>query len=436
MLKTTWFLFLAFAISTPLIWMLNHDGQVVITWLGFEAQTDILTAIILAILFTLLVFIISYAVTRILAIRFPNLLKMFFKKTYLKRLEKLVHRHWQGLDVMAQLLMAIETKDLKSSEKLQKKLSKLIKNPQLNNFLSGKLAFDNKDFASAEEFFTKLGDDKNAKILVLKSKFKLALETNDEVTAIAYAKQILSVKKDNIDMARTLLSLYKKQGLWQDAKELIGTYGIEQFRDELQRRDLAVMNTALAFEFYHKKHFASAIKHAKMALKSENDFLPAIEVMLKSWIKRGFSFKASWMIKNLWRENPHLILAEIFDLIHRKSPAKIRIKAMKKLAALNQETHLGKLAIGLVAFRASQYEDAKEFLRLSLLTEKTYRAYKLLAYSERFLGDKEKAQQYSQKAEMMSRNDHYSCSNCNHSSASWDAKCITCGSHDCLEWNS
>jgi hypothetical protein len=73
---------------------------------------------------------------------------------------------------------------------------------------------------------------------------------------------------------------------------------------------------------------------------------------------------------------------------------------------------------------------------LSLLTEKTYRAYKLLAYSERFLGDKEKAQQYSQKAEMMSQNDHYSCSYCNHSSASWDAKCITCGSHDCLEWNS
>ena len=129
MLKTIWFLLVAFLITAPLIWMLDNDGQVMITWLGFEARTDILTAILLAILFTLLVFTLTYVVTRIVAIKFPNLLKMFFKKTYLRKLEKLVHRHWQGLDVLAQLLMAIETKDSKPSEKLQKKLSKLIKNP-------------------------------------------------------------------------------------------------------------------------------------------------------------------------------------------------------------------------------------------------------------------------------------------------------------------
>ena len=436
MLKILWLILVAFLISVSVIWLLDNDGQVLVTWLGYVARTTILAAILITVFFAVIVFAISYLFARILAMRFPNFFKLFFKKTYLRKLEKLVQRNMKGANMMAQLLMAIETRDGKSSKKLQNKLSKLIKNPQLNNFLMGKIAFDDKDFAKSEEFFAKLGEDKYAKILVLKSKFKFALEKQDEVTAIAYAKQILSVKRDNMEIARSLFSLYKKQGLWQEAKGLISEYGLEKFTDELQKRDIAAMNTALGSDYYRQKNFAQSIKHAKLALKSENDFLPATEILLRSWLKRGFSVKVGWMIKKLWRENPHLILAEIYDLVYRKSSAKNRIKAMKKLSEINDETYLGKLAVGLVAFRVGNYEMAREFLKSSLLKEKTHRAYKLLSYVEKFSGNKERSKKYSEKAEMTSHNDHYSCSNCNHLSSKWSAKCMDCGTHDSLEWNS
>lgn len=436
MFTILWFLLVTFALATSLVWMLDHNGDVVVTWLGYQAQTDILTAFLLAIFFTLLACSFSYLLARILAIKFPNLLKLFFKKNYTKLLEKLVQRHNKAFGLMAELMLALEVRDEKSSRDLQKKFSKLIKNQPLNQFFLGKIAFAKGDFLESAELFAKFGDNKHAKILVLKSKLKMALQNNDEARAIAYAKQILSLKHDSFETAKTLFVLYKKSGMWQEAKNLIAEYGSDQFKDDLQKRDVAVINSALGLEAYQQKKFLLAIKHAKIALKSENDFLPAVEIMLRSWLKLGFAFKTNWKIKNLWRANPHLILAEIFDLTNRKSVAKDRIKAMKNLSDLNSESPLGKIALGLVAFRSGAYKEAKEFLNASLLRQKTYRAYRLLAFTEKALGNIEEFKKHLATSEMLSKDDHYLCNSCGHLSSKWSAKCNSCGSYDSLEWNS
>lgn len=80
MLGILWFLFVAASVSFSLVWLLDNEGMVVVNWLGYQAQMDILTAILLSVFFTILVFIFSYLLTRILAIKFPNFLKLFFKK--------------------------------------------------------------------------------------------------------------------------------------------------------------------------------------------------------------------------------------------------------------------------------------------------------------------------------------------------------------------
>lgn len=436
MLTILWFLPLAIAITLSLVWLLDHNGEVLITWLGYELQTDVFTAILLAIVAALLIFITTYLLTRILAIKFPALLKMFFKRSYVKSLEKVVQRHQKGFDLMSQLMLALEIHDEKSAQNLQKNLTKLVKNSALHNFFNGKISFEKQDFSKAAEYFAKFGENKHAKILVLKARFEMALKNQEETKAIAYAKQILSVKHDNFEVARSLLKIYKKRGLWQDAKALILQYGSEKFKDELQKRDVAVINSALAIEAFQQRKFLLAIKHAKIALKAaDNNFLPALEVLLKSWIKLGLGFKANWKIKSIWRENPHLILAEIFDFTQRKSKPKNRIKAIKKLAKVNEESALEKLAIGMVAFRAGAYKEAREFLNLSLLRQKSYRAYKLLAATEKALGNLEESKKNFAKAAILEQEDHYSCNSCGHKTSKWSAKCDSCGTYDSLEWN-
>lgn len=435
MLRLLRFILLAFLISAGVIWVSDHNGQVVITWLNYEIRTSILSAVIILLAFTLLVFAITYLLARILAIRFPTISKLFFGKSHVKRLEKLLKKNEKGLQTIVDLLMAIEVRDQKTAKKLQKQVSKLINNNQLDDFLTGKIAFDHRDYDKATDYFAKL-NGQTAKVLLLKSKFNLALEKQEDDMAIAYAQQIISTVEHNDDITNKLLNLYKAKGMWKEAQDLLNQQKKKSALDSsLATRDVAVMNVALAHDYYHQKKYGLAIKHAKIALKAEEDFLPATEIVLKTWIKRGFITKASFMIKKMWRQHPHIILAEIYDLIHHKDSRSARIKAMKKLAALNDKTYLGYFAVGLTAFRVGDYDIAKEYLRLSLLKEKTHRAYKLLSYIEGVYGSEDKSRKYSQKAEEVSGSDHYTCGNCGHGSSRWNAKCMNCGEHDSLRWH-
>ncbi len=401
MLSILWFLSIAVLVSISLVFVLDHEGLIIVRWLDYQVQTDILTGILLAIIFTIFVFFISYILARILAFKFPNLIRIFFNKKYVKNLEKTIKKQDQALDLLATLALALEVDDKESAKKLSKEFAKLEQSKILNHFYLGKLALVNQDFSKACDEFS-LIENNNAKILVLKSKTELALKNQDEISAIAYAKQILSIKNDDVKTAKTLLRIYKKRCLWQEAQELVAEYGEQNLQSELQKNDVALINYNLALSAYRQKKFRIAGRYAKIALKAEESFLPARELLLKSWLKRGFAFAARYLIKSIWRKNPQLVLAEIFDFSYRKSGAKTRIKNIKKLASLNKNSHLSDLAVGLVAYRVNEYAIAKEFLNLSLIEEKTCRAYGLLALIAKAEGDMAEFERYKNKAKNLS----------------------------------
>jgi uncharacterized membrane-anchored protein len=224
MLKTILILSLAIFISTCIVWLIDHNGEVLIHWLGYEIKADIIAAVFLAITFTILVFLVSYIITRLLAIKFPSLLKSFFKKTYIHRLEKLVSRNRQSFDLISETLLAINAKDYHFAENSYKKFAKLIKNPNLNNFLQAKIYAGKNDLQKAELSLAKINENKHTKVFSLELKMDLAIERLDHVSAIAYGKQILTINKKNIQTAEKLLALYRQNNFEQEAKNLILLY--------------------------------------------------------------------------------------------------------------------------------------------------------------------------------------------------------------------
>lgn len=435
MLAILWFIFLVVIITSGLVWFLDNNGSVIITWLGYQITTDVLTSTLLVCAFTILISFIAYIFTKILAIKFPALLKLIFKKSYTKNLEKIIKRHNQSFEIMSQLMLALEVEDQDSANKLYKKFSSLLKNNSINNFLKAKLALDSNRLDESIKLFSKFPDNKHAKILILQSKFMIAKNSQDDLKAITYAKQIIDLKKDNFAIAKELLALYKKCGMWKDAKELINQYGKERFVEIMQNRDLAVVSSALAVEALRQKKYFLAIKHAKIALKKENNFLPALEIILKSWIKMGVGFRAIWQIKSMWRETPHYILAQIYDLYYRKTSSKNRIKMMKKLASLNPDDALGKIAMAEVAYRVGNFVLAKEYAKNALDLEITHRAYIILANCEKKLGNDEEYKKNIARAELLTKNSNYICNSCNYGFSKWSAVCNSCGTYDSLDWN-
>lgn len=436
MLTILWYIFLVFISTTLIVWIIENNGSIVIDWLGYQIQTDILTAILIFAFFLTSIALFSYLLTRLLAIKFPQLLKLLFKKSYTKKLEQIILNHHKGFETLSNLLLAMEVDDFESAKKIHKNLLKEIKYKNINNFFEAKFAIENNDFNIAEKYFVQY--DKNhphAKILLLKSKLKIAIKGNEDAKAIEIAKQIITLKKDSIKTAQELLKLYKKNGNWQSAKTLIGEFGIEKFGDELQKRDLIILNTSLAQEALRNKKYLSAIKYCKIALLNNEQFLPANEILIKSWIKLGFKFKAISIIKNLWKESPHLALVEIYNALYRKSSLKNRISAIKKLAILNSDSLIGNVAIATLAYRAGAFKIAKEFLNLALMQEKTQNIYRLLAYTEKHLGNNDEFFKNLTIAKMLPKNSKYTCNNCGNGTSKWSSICVKCSSYDSIQWN-
>ena len=437
------FIFSALLIGSLFSWIIDNNGSIIINWLGYEITTDILTILLILLFILVMVFAITYLVAKILSFRFPFFLKFFSAKSQSIRNTNLIKKYWQAIDLMPELLVAIEIKDFDSANNYQRKFSKLIKNPNLNNFLLGKIAKTEKKFSDAEEYYNKLTKTRLTEILLIKLKITQALEIKDEKAAVSYAKQILELKKDDLEIAKLLFALYKKNGDFKAAQNLIDEYGIKTFSSEIEKRDIVIINSALAKDFYQKKEFFTAIKYCNIALKIDQDFLPALEIKLKSYIKIGFAFRARSMIKDLWQNNPNLILAEIFDLSNHKSRPSDRIAKIKKLAK-NSDHYLDNLAIGLIAFKNSDFETARQYLLASLKQEKTSKAYKLLAYSEKFLAIKsgfdkitaykDQYNEYIKESLSLPKFGHYVCSKCLDSTIKWSPNCSSCTAYDSLNF--
>lgn len=439
MFTAIWLIFLAFFISSSIIWVIDHRGFMIINWLGYEVRAEIITAIIIAITFTVAIFLIAYFITKILALKFPNLLKIFFKKTYLRNLERLIIRHQQGFETLTKLLLAIEAKD-NNSEELQKKFNRLIKNRDLNNLLKGKIALNSDQFYTAESLFKKISHHNNTQNLICHSKFRIAQIENDYQSAIAFANQILESTPDNIAVAKELFFIYKKLGYWQEAKSLINRVGVDKFRDELEQRELLITKTAIAFQLYKNKKFYHSLRETRKVLNISPSFLPAIEIGLKSLIRLSFNFLAIMQIKKLWQERPNLIFIDIFYLAHRKLDKRKRLEAVKNLVSKNSSNieknfYLNDLAIAQIAFRISDFNNAKIFANKALEKEPNFYSYQILANIARIEGDIAEYNKNNEKSKYFNPQFQYVCENCETTSSSWSIECMKCRSHDSLIWN-
>ncbi len=435
MLKILYYTFLVFFASVGISWMLDNNGLILIKWLGYEVQTDILTAVFIVLVGAFLSAILLYVFTALLSIRFPWLMRLFFRRSYTKKLEKIIKRHHNAFDQLAQVMMAIELDDKNSFTKLRKKLFELVKNSSIHDFLNAKQALSDGNLSLAKKSLSNFSDNKHGKILLLKVKMQIAVKNQDNLKALAYGNQVLGLAKESMDVVFEMLSLYKKTGQWHMAKQLINEYGADKFKSELQKHDITITNTALAYEAYSAKKYLLAIKHSKIAVKTSGNFLPANEIMVKAMIKLGMRLRAILKIRSLWKEAPHFSYGKIYSFLYRKSPLKERIKAMKSLFRCGSKVIVENLLLADFYFHAGEFKKAKELLLSYLEKEKSQTAYLLLANVERKLGDKNSYLDNLAKGRLLTKNSTYSCNECGNNSSKWSAVCQSCGQYDNIEWN-
>jgi HemY protein len=385
MFTVFWFIIALFLITYSVAWLADNNGSVMVNWLGYELQTDVLTIIIITIVLTITIILLASLLTRILAIKFPSLLKFFFKRNYTRSLEKIVNRHHQGFNELANLLLAIENHDEKYIKIHQKNFQNKIKHKKINDFILGKIALDQKDNVKIIKYFSQFIGNNNANILCLKARFNLALKQNDETRIIAWGKQLCKLE-NNSEIVKTLIPICKKHGLWQDVKELLKLLG-DELEAHLNSNEIDALNLFEMKYFYQKNKFLKSQKYAKILLKKDENSNLAMAYYLKSWIKLGFRFCVSKKIKKLWQKNPQLFLAEIYDLNFRKFSNKRRFNLMKKLLKNSKDQNLANFILGKLAFKIGFYQQSIEILQALSLQHPSQRIYQIIAKSHQLLGN-------------------------------------------------
>lgn len=159
MFTILWILILASLISYTVHWLLANNGEVVINWFNYQIISDALTVFALTIILVILIFIFSYILARILSFKFPNMFKIFFKKSYVRRLETIIKRQNKAFDEIAKTLTYIDLDEIKNAKKSQKKLHSMTKNKNINEYLSAKIDFAKGD-SSLVKFAKKIKSSK------------------------------------------------------------------------------------------------------------------------------------------------------------------------------------------------------------------------------------------------------------------------------------
>ena len=361
MFTVFWFIIVLFLSTYSIVWLIDNNGFVVVNWLGYEMQTDVLTTVLITIFFTILIIVLATLLTRILAIKFPSLLRFFFKRNYTKSLEKIVLRHQQGFDDLSSLFLAIELKDQKYINLHQKKFSEKIKNKKLNNFVKGKIALSQDDQQRVIHYFSQFSENNHANILVYNAKFNLALESSQETKAIAYGKQLCRLDKNRIDVVKKLIILCRKNGLWHDLHELQAIFK-DKISEYIDSEDLSNIALFLAKGFYQQKKYYKAQSSARKALKFDPNSINAQELLLKSWIKLGLRFCVVKKIKKIFSKTPSFRLAKIYLFSYRKISKPKQIKLLKKLLNKSNDLSLNNYILAQTYFAIGDSDQAIEYL--------------------------------------------------------------------------
>lgn len=362
MFTVFWFLLILFLASYSVVWLIDNNGLVQVNWLGYEMQTDVLTILVITIFLTSIIILLASLLTRILAIKFPALLKYFFKRNYTKNLEKIILKHQTGLEDLTNLLLAIEANDDYQKKKFLKNFSAKIKHKNLNNFLNGKLALISKNYSQVIKYFSQFSGNSHALAMVVEAKYQIAIDQGDDYQAIKYAKQLLNLSTNRLEVAKKLINLYRKNQLWNELNKLQKLFDKGQLDQYFFDDDLTNINIFQAQEFYRQKKFFRSFIYGKKALKKSNKNLQAIKIFIKTMAKLGLRFMIDKTIIRLWRIEPNMILARLYDQNNRKYSLEKRIAMFEKLIAINNQFEVGNLALAKFYFQVSDFKNAKTII--------------------------------------------------------------------------
>ncbi len=276
----------------------------------------------------------------------------------------------------------------------------------------------------AEEAFSALAKQKDARFLGLRGLLRQAVDRQDWTKALALANQAEAAHPGTNWLRQQRADLALQADNWSEALDLIGT--------DARRPDHYIAAAEA------EPDSARALDYAKQAWKADPKFPPAVLAYARRLRASGNEKKARGYVTEAWAAAPHPDLAEFILSLEPDNAGRLRAaKTLIQRNAKHPESRILLARASLDAGMLSEARAAAEAAQADGINQR--RLWLLIAEIEELERGDTEAGRLAQRnalreAASADADPHWQCTNCRTDLSSWQAKCPSCGRVATVQW--
>jgi HemY protein len=348
MIRVLIFLLLLAAAALGISWLVNHPGDISLTWQGYNIQTSVAVAAG-----------IVAAIALVLALIFGGLGSLWAMPSRLKRRSKR-RRTEKGYAALSRGMIAVGAGDAHLARKSAAEASRHLDREPLTLLLGAQAAQLSGDRAAAEAAFNKLTAEPATRLLGLRGLHIEAQRRGDQAAALHFAEEAHRLAPLSWS-TKAVLDDRAAQGQWDNALAILERQISAKLIDKATGdRQRAVLETAMAQEKESQGEWEQALVLARKALNQAPDLIPANVAMARILGRRGELRKAAKIVETAWDRQPHPDLADVYlDLRPGDSNAD-RLAKARTLAKIRPTDPESRVIVARAALAARDFAAARE----------------------------------------------------------------------------
>lgn len=425
MLRILSFLITVALLVTAAVWFAQRPGEVTVHWQGWRVDTNVpvlllaLAAVLFAfsLLFRLLVFVFG-APRRFIQSRRES-------------------RRRKGYLALMDGLSAVAAGDPALAARKAKAADSLLRDPPLTMLLSAQAAQLSGDATAARQHFTAMLDRPETAFLGLRGLLTQAIKAGDQAAALDYARRAHAINPDAPWLTATLFDLQARAGLWREAEDTLShaeRRGV--FSSDEARRKKAVVLFERARQSLDGGDRKGAIKLLRQARDADPAFAEAAIRLATLLAQEGKHRRATGLLEDVWRFNPHPDLAKAYMGLWAHEDALQRLRRAETLAAAHPRHPESHIVVAEAALAAELWGQARSHLMTAAETHPSARIYRLLAEVEqRETGNETAVREWLAKAASAKADSVWLCRACATPAPQWLAACPACHGIDTIAWS-
>jgi HemY protein len=358
------------ALAAGLSWLADRPGSLVISWQGYEIETSVFRAVVIAALTTGAA-IFAWSLVRQVLLS-PAALGRYFTR---RRQEK-------GLDALSSGMIAIGAGDRALATRYAVQARRTLPNEPLTHLLRAQAAQLAGDRSTSRRIFEAMLGSPDTEQLGLRGLFLEAEREGEVEAARQFAERALRLNPRLGWPIEALFALQCREGDWAGALETLASgrkHG--HFEKAVADRHRAILLTAEAQALEDR----NGQKAQQLALEAHNlapELIPAAAIAARQLASRGSTSKAAKVIERTWRVAPHPELALVYAFARPGDSPRDRLDRIRRLARLTPHSPEGPIALATAAAEAHDWTGARAALEPLLEDAPSQRVCALMARIE------------------------------------------------------